>query len=80
MISSDETVEALFKGYEDIVPFANGPDQQKLYEQGNDYIRREFPQADFIKYCAFAGMVKDPEPEAEVVEGGEQVEPAPEDL
>lgn len=41
----------LYKGYGDIPPFGRGPDQQKIHNQGNAYIRRNFPKTDFIQKC-----------------------------
>lgn len=32
-------------------PFGRGPDQQKLHNRGNAYIRSEFPLIDFIESC-----------------------------
>lgn len=36
----------------DIKPFGDGPDQQELYRLGNGYIRKEFPQIDFVQSCS----------------------------
>eukprot|EP01041_Mallomonas_annulata_P003663 gene3663-7294_t len=51
VIEGDETLNAFYKGYGDIPPFGDGPDQQEIYEQGNDYIRNNFPLTDFIEWC-----------------------------
>lgn len=45
------TLDGLYKGYGDIPPFGNGPDQQQLQIKGNSYIRDNFPNTDFIFYC-----------------------------
>lgn len=47
----------MYKGYNDIPPFGNGPDQQELHRQGNAYIRKMFPKVDFIESC----QIVDPE-------------------
>jgi cyclophilin family peptidyl-prolyl cis-trans isomerase len=46
-----ETLDNIYKGYGEMVPFGNGPDQQEIYRQGNDYIRENFPLIDFIERC-----------------------------
>lgn len=51
VIEGQETLDQLFKGYGDIPPFGNGPDQQMIYTQGNAYIRSKFPRVDFINFC-----------------------------
>merc|ERR1712146_123233 len=45
------TLNKIYKGYGDITPFGNGPDQQQLFAQGNQYIRTNFPLTTFIKSC-----------------------------
>lgn len=62
-------MDALYKGYGDIPPFGKGPDQQKIHNQGNGYVRREFPQTDFILSCSMV-----PE-ETAVTEQNEKEEP-----
>jgi len=51
VIEGQNTLDNLYKGYGDIPPFGHGPDQQKLHRQGNNYIRTNFPQIDFINSC-----------------------------
>ena len=52
VVSGDETLERLYKGYGDISPFnKKGPDQVKLFNRGNAYIRDEFPKIDFLLTC-----------------------------
>lgn len=48
VVDGHEVVDSLYKGYGDIVPFGNGPDQQVLFNEGNGYIRSQFPKTDFI--------------------------------
>ena len=51
VIEGENTLRSLYKGYGDIPPFGRGPDQQKIHNQGNDYVRRNFPKTDFINSC-----------------------------
>lgn len=51
VIEGQSTLDSLYKGYGDIPPFGHGPDQQKIHQQGNNYIRTNFPQIDFINSC-----------------------------
>lgn len=54
VIEDQATLDGLYKGYGDIPPFGNGPDQQLLQTLGNKYIRDNFPNTDFIFYCNIA--------------------------
>eukprot|EP01034_Spumella_vulgaris_P024691 gene24691-31064_t len=51
VVRGQKTLNDIYRGYEDIPPHGNGPDQRKIREQGNDYIRREFPLVDFLHTC-----------------------------
>lgn len=51
VIEGNDVVDTLYKGYGDIPPFGNGPNQQILFNQGNDYIKENFPLTDFIYHC-----------------------------
>lgn len=51
VIEGQSTLDSLYKGYGDIPPFGNGPDQTELHIQGNAYIRNLFPNIDFIHSC-----------------------------
>lgn len=61
MIEGDATLRALYKGYGDIPPFGRGPDQQKIHNQGNEYVRRNFPKTDFIQSCELVYLPREPE-------------------
>mmetsp|Transcript_12235 Transcript_12235/g.16784 ORF Transcript_12235/g.16784 Transcript_12235/m.16784 type:complete len:258 (-) Transcript_12235:1900-2673(-) len=71
VIEGESTLKYLYKGYGDIPPFGRGPDQQKIHNQGNAYIRRNFPKIDFINSCELVYSPKEkiiasePEPEQE---------------
>jgi len=51
VVQGQEALDSFYKEYGDIPPFGAGPDQQKLHNRGNDYIRKEFPNTDFILSC-----------------------------
>mmetsp|Transcript_11038 Transcript_11038/g.18522 ORF Transcript_11038/g.18522 Transcript_11038/m.18522 type:complete len:258 (+) Transcript_11038:42-815(+) len=71
IVEGQDTLDKLYKGYGDIPPFGNGPDQQEIHIQGNDYIRNLFPKTDFIKSCQ---VLPTPKKEGEAVAAA--VEPA----
>ena len=60
VIEGQETLDNLYKGYGDMPPFGEGPDQQQLHQQGNAYIRSLYPKIDFLNTCSLI----DSEPEA----------------
>jgi peptidyl-prolyl cis-trans isomerase A (cyclophilin A) len=49
VVEGMEVVARLHAGYGEGPPSGNGPDQGRLQSQGNDYLKREFPQLDYIK-------------------------------
>ena len=51
VVEGQATLDALYKEYGDIPPFGKGPDQQKLLNRGNEYIRQNFPKIDFMESC-----------------------------
>lgn len=53
MIEGEETLQQLHKEYGDIPPFGHGPDQQKIHNRGNQYVRDDFPLVDFLTSCRF---------------------------
>ena len=70
-----EVIDALYGGYGDITPFGKGPDQNKIWEEGNEYLHREYPELDYFKDCAVIPRGT-PEPEPVV----EEVAPAAPEL
>jgi peptidyl-prolyl cis-trans isomerase A (cyclophilin A) len=42
-------VDALHSGYGEGAPMGNGPDQERIDREGNNYLAREFPDLDYIK-------------------------------
>jgi peptidyl-prolyl cis-trans isomerase A (cyclophilin A) len=51
VIAGFDAVSQLYTGYGDIDSFGKGPNQRKVFSEGNDYIRKEFPQIDFLDSC-----------------------------
>jgi cyclophilin family peptidyl-prolyl cis-trans isomerase len=51
IIDGYSTLDKFYKGYGDIPPIGKGPDQQKIHNRGNAYIKIEFPKIDFITSC-----------------------------
>ena len=75
---SQATLDALFKGYGEMVPFnKKGIDQQKIQNQGNKYVRDNFPKIDFLEQCRVVeenGVAVVDEEEEEEEEGEEEGE------
>lgn len=51
VVEGQAALDGFYKQYGDIPPFGKGPDQQKLLNRGNSYIRDNFPKIDFIESC-----------------------------
>ena len=60
VVEGQETLDNLYKGYGDMPPFGEGPDQSQIFQQGNAYIRSLYPKIDFLNTCSMV----DAEPEA----------------
>ena len=39
VIDGMDVIDALYGGYGDITPFGKGPDQQKIWAEGNEYLQ-----------------------------------------
>jgi peptidyl-prolyl cis-trans isomerase A (cyclophilin A) len=44
-----DVVESLYKGYGEGAPNGMGPDQNRIQNEGNAYLKRDFPKLDYIK-------------------------------
>lgn len=54
VIEGMDVIDNLNTDYGEIYPFSeNGPDQQEIYRQGNQYLRDNFPELDYIQSCEF---------------------------
>lgn len=49
VVSGMEVVKALHAGYGDGAPFGRGPDQGRIQREGNAYLKRDFPNLDYVK-------------------------------
>jgi peptidyl-prolyl cis-trans isomerase A (cyclophilin A) len=54
VIEGMEVVDALYSGYGEGPPQGIGPRQDLIQKEGNAYLRREFPELDFIKSARVA--------------------------
>ena len=48
VVEGMEVVDSLFAGYGEGPPMGRGPDQRRIVQEGNDYLKREFPRLDYI--------------------------------
>lgn len=44
-------IDALYFGYGDGAPWGSGPDQGRMFSEGNSYLRANFPNLDYIHEC-----------------------------
>lgn len=44
-------IDQVYTGYGDGAPWGNGPVQDRIFTEGNEYLRREFPLLDYIHSC-----------------------------
>jgi cyclophilin family peptidyl-prolyl cis-trans isomerase len=65
IISGQRVVDSFYKGNGDIPPFGKGPDQQKIHNRGNKYVRDEFPHTDFIQQCRILSDLTASHPDSE---------------
>lgn len=49
VIEGMDVVDSLYSGYGDVAPRGPGPSQTKIQSHGNEYLRREFPELDYIR-------------------------------
>lgn len=49
IIAGMEVVDKLFSGYGEGAPRGRGPDQKRISEEGNNYLKKYFPKLDYIK-------------------------------
>ena len=49
VIEGKDVVEKLYKGYGEGAPNGRGPDQRKLQSQGTVYLKKDFPELDYVK-------------------------------
>ncbi len=49
VVEGMDVVEKLYKGYGEGAPTGRGPDQRKLQTQGTVYLKKDFPELDYVK-------------------------------
>jgi len=49
VVEGMDVVKSLYNGYGEGAPRGKGPDQQRLQEEGNAYLKKDFPKLDYIK-------------------------------
>jgi peptidyl-prolyl cis-trans isomerase A (cyclophilin A) len=49
VVKGMDVVESLYNGYGEGAPRGRGPDQQRVQEDGNAYLKKDFPKLDYIK-------------------------------
>ena len=55
VIEGMTVVDALYSRYGEGAPGGGGPDQGRLQAEGNEYLKKEFPQLDFIQTARVVG-------------------------
>lgn len=48
---SSATLNGLYKGYGDMPPWGKGPEQEKVFNRGNTYLKENFPELDYLLEC-----------------------------
>jgi peptidyl-prolyl cis-trans isomerase A (cyclophilin A) len=54
VVEGMDVVDSLYKGYGEGAPRGRGPDQNRVQMEGNTYLRRDFPQLDYVKNAKIA--------------------------
>jgi peptidyl-prolyl cis-trans isomerase A (cyclophilin A) len=49
VVSGDDVLDKLYRGYGEGAPNGNGPDQGRIQAEGNAYLKAQFPNLDSIK-------------------------------
>jgi peptidyl-prolyl cis-trans isomerase A (cyclophilin A) len=49
VVEGMDVVESLYNGYGEGAPRGRGPDQGRMQEEGNAYLKKDFPKLDYIK-------------------------------
>jgi peptidyl-prolyl cis-trans isomerase A (cyclophilin A) len=54
VVSGMDVVDSLYKGYGEGAPSGRGPAQHRITAEGNEYLKKDFPQLDYIKKATIA--------------------------
>ena len=49
VIEGMDVVDKIYSGYGDGAPYGRGPDQGRIQSEGNAYLKKDFPNLDYIK-------------------------------
>ena len=49
VIEGMDVVESLYSDYGEGAPQGKGPSQARIHQEGNEYLKREFPKLDYVK-------------------------------
>lgn len=49
VVEGMDVVESLYAGYGEGAPRGDGPDQDRIESEGNEYLRSEFPELDYVE-------------------------------
>jgi peptidyl-prolyl cis-trans isomerase A (cyclophilin A) len=49
VVEGMEVIDALYTGYGEVAPAGQGPNPSKVQMVGNAYLKRDFPNLDYIK-------------------------------
>jgi len=63
-----EIVDKIYSGYGDVEPHGTGPSQQRMYKEGNTYLRKDFPNLDYIIGCEITSQPPKEEKEMNLLE------------
>lgn len=50
-----DLLDGVYKGYGEGAPMGKGPDQMKIEQEGNAYLKRDFPKLDWVKTATLVG-------------------------
>ena len=54
VVSGMEVVDELYSGYGEGAPNGKGPDQGRIQNEGNRYLKKQFPRLSYVKSVARA--------------------------
>jgi peptidyl-prolyl cis-trans isomerase A (cyclophilin A) len=49
VVEGAQVIDSLYAAYGDGPPMGRGPDQNRIYQEGNAYLSRDYPKLDYIK-------------------------------
>lgn len=55
VVDGMDVVEKLYRGYGEGAPRGDGPSQKKIREEGNPYLKENFPKLDWIENASIVG-------------------------